>query len=73
MISPWSKTNFVDHNRTDQSSILKFVEDNWSAGQIGGTSFDQTAGSINSMFDFHQRPDTDPLVLNPTTGAVVHH
>jgi len=73
VISPWSKTNFVDHNRTDQSSILKFVEDNWSAGRIGGTSFDQTAGSINSMFDFHQRPDTDPLVLNPTTGAVVHH
>src|SRR5439155_24401224 len=29
VVSPYAKQNFVDHSVTDQSSILKFVEDNW--------------------------------------------
>ena len=29
VISPWSKSNFVDHTVTDQTSIIRFVEDNW--------------------------------------------
>ena len=33
VISPWSKPNFVDHAVTDQSSIIRFVEDNWLDGQ----------------------------------------
>jgi len=39
---------------TDQSSILKFIEDNWLDGeriQPGG-SFDTIAGSIEHMFRF---------------------
>jgi len=54
VISPWAKKNFVDHTLTDQSSILKFIEDNWLDGeriQRGG-SFDEYAGSIENMFDF---------------------
>lgn len=30
VISPYAKVNFVDHTITDQSSILRFVEDNWN-------------------------------------------
>jgi phospholipase C len=54
VISPYSKKNFVDHTLTDQSSVLKFVEDNWLAGQriqVGG-SFDTIAGTIENMFQF---------------------
>jgi len=54
VISPWAKRNFVDHTLTDQSSILKFIEDNWLHGeriQPGG-SFDTIAGSIENMFEF---------------------
>jgi len=40
VISPYAKTNFVDNTLTDQSSILRFIEDNWSTGRIGGGSFD---------------------------------
>src|SRR5262249_40400482 len=29
VISPYAKDNFVDHSVTDQSSILRFIEDNW--------------------------------------------
>jgi phospholipase C len=39
VISPFAKTNFVDHTLTDQSSVLRFIEDNWGTGQIGGGSF----------------------------------
>jgi phospholipase C len=59
VISPYAKTNFVDHSLTDQSSVLRFVEENWSTGQIGGGSFDQIAGSLANMFDFGERRDFD--------------
>ena len=36
VISPWAWKNFVDHHVTDQSSILRFIEDNWSLGRVGG-------------------------------------
>jgi phospholipase C len=54
VISPYSKKNYIDHTLTDQSSILKFVEDNWLSGQRiqPGGSFDTIAGSINGMFAF---------------------
>jgi len=27
-VSPWAKRNFIDDTITDQSSILRFIEDN---------------------------------------------
>jgi phospholipase C len=70
VISPWSKANFVDHSVTDQSSVLRFIEDNWSLGRLGGGSFDAIAGPITSMFDFTatSAPNATPLILSPTTG-----
>jgi phospholipase C len=50
-ISPWAKHNYVDHTLTDQSSITRFVEDNWELNRITG-SFDGIAGSLDTMFDF---------------------
>jgi phospholipase C len=52
IISPYSKVNFIDHAIIDQSSILRFIEDNWHLGRIGNQSFDAKAGSIMNMFDF---------------------
>ena len=71
VISPFSKTNYVDHSITDQSSILRFVEDNWLHRQrIGDGSFDALAGSLNGMFDF-SHPHAGRLLLNPKTGQPV--
>jgi len=67
VISPWAKRNYVDHTLTDQTSILKFVEDNWSTGQIGDDSFDAIAGPLTGMFDFSERT-SGILKLDPTTG-----
>jgi phospholipase C len=75
VVSPWARTNAVDHTVTDQSSILRFVEDNWRLGRIPG-SFDAIAGSLRGLFDFdgRRRIDGHPrtLILNPTTGQPVH-
>jgi phospholipase C len=69
VVSPYAKSNFVDHTLTDQSSILRFVEDNWLNGQrIGQGSFDAISGSIQNMFDFSNGGKTPKLNLDPSTG-----
>jgi phospholipase C len=70
VISPFAKRNFVDHSLTDQTSVLRFIEDNWGTGQIGGGSFDALAGALSNMFDFGGR-GAKRLFLNPNTGAPV--
>ena len=72
VISPYSKANYVDHTRTDQTSVLRFIEDNWRTGRVGDSSFDSRAGGLWNMFCFH-RPGAGTLKLDPGTGAVVHH
>ena len=70
VISPWAKSNFVDHTATDQSSILRFIEDNWlNSARIPG-SFDALAGSLDNMFNFTLPIPLNglPLILNGTTG-----
>jgi phospholipase C len=71
VVSPWAKHNFVDHTLTDQSSITKFVEDNWKLGSIDGSAA-TIAGSLNNLFDFHgHRGDNKTLYLDPVTGQPV--
>ncbi len=52
VISPFAKKNYVDHTLTDQTSVLKFIEDNWLGGQRiqPNGSFDTIAGTIQNMF-----------------------
>jgi phospholipase C len=72
VISPYSKPNYVDHTITDQTSILRFIEDNWLNGQrIGQGSFDAIANSIEGMLDFTKAGAKGKLILNPTTGEIV--
>lgn len=68
VISPYAKANFVDHTLTDQSSILRFIEDNWLKSQRIPGSFDAIAGTINGMFDFTQKPNPT-LILDPNLGT----
>ncbi len=72
VVSPWARRNFVDHGVTDQTSIIRFVEDNWLHGQrIGQGSFDALANPIDAMFDFDSRAAGRAgrkLILSETTG-----
>lgn len=72
VISPWAKENYVDNTLTDQTSILRFIEENWQLGQIGDFSFDAYASSLHTMFDFKKPPRCIRLFLDPITGQVVH-
>ena len=68
VISPWARPNHVDHAVTDQSSILRFIEDNWLHGQrIGQGSFDVRAGNMDGMFDF-RHPHAQRLFLHGDSG-----
>ncbi|HKV56025.1 MAG TPA: alkaline phosphatase family protein [Candidatus Binataceae bacterium] len=67
VISPYAKPNFVDNTVTDQSSIVRFIEDNWDTGRLGGGSFEAIAGSVGNMFDFSHRRARQ-LILDPATG-----
>jgi phospholipase C len=71
VISPFARRNYVDHSLTDQTSILRVIEDNWLNGErVGSGSFDAIAGSINEMFDF-SHPDAKPYILDESTGQVL--
>jgi phospholipase C len=71
VISPFAKVNFVDHSVTDQSSILRFIEDNWELGRLGDQSFDEQAGSLLNMFNFSGHHRAARLFLDPATGQVL--
>ena len=74
VISPYAKSNFISHKVSDQSSVLKFIENNFKTGKIpdtlGQESFDSIAGSLNDMFDFDNHGSTPKMCLN-AAGQVV--
>jgi phospholipase C len=71
VISPWARRNFVDHTITDQSSILRFVEDNWLGGRrLGAGSFDTIANPINNLFDFEHLENSGRFLLDTSSGTV---
>ncbi|HEY2505983.1 MAG TPA: alkaline phosphatase family protein [Streptosporangiaceae bacterium] len=74
VISPYTRENYVSSNQTNTASVVKFIEDNWLNGERIPNSFDATSGSLDApggLLDFHGRPHFQPVLLNPTTGAVV--
>ena len=84
VISPFAKVNFVNNAITDETSVLRFIEDNWDLGRIGDHSFDARAGSLRPIFHFQQNDDDENdqdgnpqggpapiLILNPTTGEPI--
>jgi phospholipase C len=72
VVSPYSRANHVDHTLLDQTSVLRFIEDNWSLGRIGDHSYDARAGSLGGMLDLRARPNLRPVLLDGRSGAVVH-
>ena len=73
MISPYAKTNYVDHTFTDQSSIIAFIEDNWGLPHITN-SMDSIAGPITNMLDFTQKVNPghrNQLFLDPYDTVTV--
>jgi phospholipase C len=71
VISPYAKQNYIDHRAVDQSSILRFIEDNWDLGRIGNDSSDVKAGKLDGLFDFDDSRQAPKLILDPSTGVIL--
>jgi phospholipase C len=74
VISPYTKANTVSSKEINTASVVSFIEQNWLHGESIPSSFDKTSGSIDGkggLLNFNTKPNFTPLILNPTTGAVV--
>ncbi|MBS1886709.1 MAG: alkaline phosphatase family protein [Actinobacteria bacterium] len=79
VISPYAKSNSVDHNLSNQASTINFIEYNWGLPSIPG-SFDQAQAKVDraervpfdlaGMFRFNGQANP-ALPLNPVTGQPV--
>jgi phospholipase C len=78
VISPYAKKNNVDHNLSDQASMINFVEYNWGLPGIPGSADQVLAANgkdagegipfdLAGMFEFEGKKN-GKLFLNPTTG-----
>jgi hypothetical protein len=77
-ISPCSAQDTVDHDLSDQASIINFIEYNWNLPSIPG-SFDQALKSTDKsegipfdlagLFDF-SKCDDPAVPLDPSTGEI---
>jgi phospholipase C len=62
VISPYSKTGYVDHTVGEFSSVLRFMEDNWGLRQL--TERDRMGNDLRGAFAFGKQPRApDPLPL----------
>ena len=78
LISPCAAPDQVDHNMSDQASIVNFIEYNWGLPSISG-SFDQALPSTDNsegipfdlagLFDF-SNCNVPAVQLDPKTGQV---
>ncbi len=76
-ISPYVKKNYVDHNLSDQASMINFIEYNWDLSGIPGSADqvlaakDASAGlpfDLAGMFEFAGTKRDGKLYLVPSTG-----
>jgi phospholipase C len=54
IVSPYAKRAYLSHTQYEFGSLLKFIEETYSLGNLGTT--DVRANSISDSFNFTQRP-----------------
>ena len=62
MVSSWARRGYVDHTTLDFTSILKFIEENWSLEPLAER--DRKASSFMGAFDFDQPAPREPVILS---------
>jgi phospholipase C len=60
VVSPYAKQGFIDHTQAEFSSVLKFIETNWSLPPL--TDRDKAAADMTQVFDFTQAPRSLPAL-----------
>ena len=54
MVSPYARMGYIDHTQLEHTSILKFIEENWSLSPLA--TRDAKANNFTSAFDFSMPP-----------------
>lgn len=67
LVSPYSEQGHIEHKTLDFTSMLKFIEQNWSLDPLADR--DANAKSIASAFNFEQTPRA-PVMLNRLRNVV---
>jgi phospholipase C len=69
LISPDARVNFVEHSVTDQTSVIRYIENRWLNGKrLGKGSIDAIARSLRNMFDFSRSKPGPTIFLDTNTG-----
>ncbi|MGB3307140.1 MAG: alkaline phosphatase family protein [Thermomicrobiales bacterium] len=81
LVSPYARQGYIDAETHDFTSILRFIEDNWSVPSLA--TRDQNATSIATALDFNQAPrapqllsmsrDTTSLAIPNRTGIHISY
>ncbi len=58
VVSPFAKRGYIDHERSEFSSVLRFIEMNWDLPSL--THRDSQSIDMDQVFNFHQRPRRPP-------------
>jgi phospholipase C len=66
LVSPYARRGHVDHTQLDSTSILRFIEENWSLPPLAAR--DAGSASLTSAFNFAAAPR--PATLVPADRAV---
>ncbi len=69
LVSPYAPQGSVDPTVYDSSSVLRFIESNWSLAPL--TSRDATATNLASAFSFDQPPRPASILGPADTGQAV--
>jgi phospholipase C len=70
VVSPYAKSNYISHEVSDQTSVLKFILNNWNLQFDDQISFVNKANSLENMFDFDDHGKTPIILLDNKTGEV---
>ncbi len=62
LVSPYAKKGYIDSTVLDFTSILKFIEQNWSVASLAQR--DANANNFLSAFDFSQAPRSPDFISN---------
>ncbi|MFZ6754226.1 alkaline phosphatase family protein [Undibacterium sp. Dicai25W] len=66
IVSPYARTNYIDHTYHDHSSILKFIERNWKLQPLSARSRDNRPNPVNTAADLY-RPANSAALGDLTT------
>ena len=67
VVSPYARTNYIDHTYHDHASVLKFIERNWRVAPLSKRSRDNLPNPISASANPYQPTNKTPAVGDLTT------